>query len=216
MNSTFESGFCLASNITFMVLKIGLTGGLGSGKSTIAKVFEVLGIPVYYADTEAKRIMNEDPLLKAEIVRQFGPESYADNQLNRPYLSTIVFNNRDKLALLNSIVHPATIRDSKEWINRQSTPYAIKEAALIFESGSQDSLDYIIGVSAPTHLRIQRAMQRDQLTREQVQQRMSKQIEEVIKMHLCDFVVYNDEVKPVIPQVLEIHKKLIALAKKCS
>jgi dephospho-CoA kinase len=197
-----------------MGLKIGLTGGLGSGKSTVAKIFEVLGIPVYYADTEAKRIMNEDPLLKAEIIKHFGSESYTDNQLNRSYLSTLVFNNRDKLALLNSIVHPATIRDSKEWICNQTTPYAIKEAALIFESGSQDSLDYIIGVSAPASLRIQRAMQRDHLTKEQVQQRMSKQIEEVIKMHLCDFVIYNDEIKPVIPQVLELHKKLLTLSKK--
>jgi dephospho-CoA kinase len=196
-----------------MVLKIGLTGGLGSGKSTIAKIFEVLGIPVYYADTEAKRIMNDDPRLKAEIIKHFGSDSYAGNQLNRPYLAAIVFNNKEKLSLLNSLVHPATIRDSKEWISKQKTPYAIKEAALIFESGTQEYLDYVIGVSAPVSLRIQRAMQRDQLTRDQVMQRISKQIEEVIKMHLCDFVIYNDEVKPVIPQVLDLHKKLTALAK---
>ena len=197
-----------------MVLKIGLTGGLGSGKSTIAKIFEVLGVPVYYADTEAKRIMNEDKQLKASIISHFGEDAYLDNQLNRVYLSSIVFNNRDKLSLLNSLVHPATIRDSKEWINKQTTPYAIKEAALIFESGSQEYLDYVIGVSAPSHLRVQRAMQRDHLSRDQVQQRMSKQIEEVIKMHLCDFVIFNDEVKPVIPQVLELHKKLTGLSKK--
>ena len=197
-----------------MVLKIGLTGGLGSGKSTVAKIFEVLGIPVYYADVEAKRIMNSDAKLKADVIKHFGDESYVDNQLNRSYLSSVVFDNKEKLSLLNSLVHPATIRDSKEWINRQTTPYAIKEAALIFESGSQECLDYVIGVSAPLHLRIMRAMQRDQLTREQVQQRMSKQIEEVIKMHLCDFVIYNDEVKPVIPQVLDLHKKLLALAKR--
>lgn len=198
-----------------MILKIGLTGGLGSGKSTVAKIFEVLGIPVYYADTEAKRIMNTDPNLKADIIKHFGKEAYVDNQLNRSYLSSVVFENKDKLSLLNSLVHPATIRDSKEWINKQTTSYAIKEAALIFESGSQEYLDYVIGVSAPAHLRIQRAMHRDNLTRGQVQQRMSKQIEEVIKMHLCDFIIYNDEVKPVIPQVLEMHKKLTALSKKC-
>ena len=196
------------------MLKIGLTGGLGSGKSTIAKIFEVLGIPVYYADIEARRIMNSDAQLKSEIVKHFGEQAYVDDQLNRPYLASIVFDNKENLSLLNSLVHPATIRDSKEWINRQTTPYAIKEAALIFETGSQEYLDYVIGVSAPAHLRIQRAMQRDCLTRGQVQQRMSKQIEEVIKMHLCDFVIYNDEVKPVIPQVLELHKKLTALAKK--
>src|SRR5687767_3768245 len=98
-----------------MVLKIGLTGGIGSGKSTIANVFEVLGIPVYYADTEAKRIMNEDHQLRGEIVRHFGQEAYIDGHLNRAYLSSIVFNNKEKLSLLNSLVHPATIRDSKEW-----------------------------------------------------------------------------------------------------
>jgi dephospho-CoA kinase len=199
-----------------MVLKIGLTGGIGSGKSTIASIFEVLGIPVYYADTEAKRIMSEDHQLRAEIIRHFGQEAYIDGQLNRPYLSSIVFNNKEKLSLLNSVVHPATIRDSKEWINKQTTPYAIKEAALIFESGTQEFLDYVIGVSAPAPLRIHRAMQRDNLTREEVTQRMSKQIEEVIKMHLCDFVIYNDEVKPVIPQVLELHKKLVGLSKNKS
>jgi dephospho-CoA kinase len=197
-----------------MVLKIGLTGGLGSGKSTIAKIFEVLGVPVYYADTEAKRIMNEDVQLKASIIKHFGAEAYIENQLNRAYVSSIVFNNREKLSLLNSLVHPITIRDSKNWISKQTTPYAIKEAALIFESGTHEYLDYVIGVSAPMHLRIQRAMQRDQMTRDQVEQRMSKQIEEVIKMHLCDFVIHNDEVKPVIPQVLELHKKLTALSKK--
>jgi dephospho-CoA kinase len=197
-----------------MVLKVGLTGGIGSGKSTVAKIFEVLGIPVYYADTEAKRIMNQDPQLKADIIKHFGQDAYIENELNRPYLSSIVFNNKEKLSLLNSLVHPATIRDSKEWINQQTTTYAIKEAALIFESGTQEFLDYVIGVSAPEHLRIHRAMKRDQLTRDQVLKRMSKQIEEVIKMHLCDFIIYNDEVKPVIPQVLELHKKLVGLSKK--
>lgn len=197
-----------------MVLKIGLTGGLGSGKSTVAKIFEVLGIPVYYADAEAKRIMNSDPELKARIIQHFGDQAYTDNQLNRTYLASVVFDNKDQLSLLNSLVHPVTIRDSKEWISKQTTPYAIKEAALIFESGSQEYLDYVIGVSAPAHLRMQRAMQRDNLTRGQVQLRMSKQIEEVIKMHLCDFIIYNDEVKAVIPQVLELHKKLTALSRK--
>lgn len=196
-----------------MILKIGLTGGIGSGKSTIAKIFEVLGIPVYYADTEAKRIMNEDLQLKAQILQHFGEDAYKDDQLNRSYLSSVVFNNKEKLALLNSLVHPATIRNSKEWINKQTTAYAIKEAALIFESGTHEYLDYVIGVSAPAHLRIHRAMQRDNLSREEVLQRMSKQIEEVIKMHLCDFIIYNDEVKPVLPQVLELHKKLVNLAK---
>lgn len=191
-----------------MTLKIGITGGIGSGKSTVAKVFETLGVPVYYADEAAKRIMNEDALLKQQIIEHFGPATYKNNQLDRHYLASMVFNNKAKLELLNSLVHPATIRDGEQWMQQQTTPYAIKEAALIFESGTQDQLDYIIGVSAPAPLRILRAMKRDGSTREQVMARMNKQIQEVIKIRLCDFIVYNDEQQPVIPQVLELHGKL--------
>src|SRR5688572_30186051 len=129
------------------MLRIGLTGGIGSGKSTVAKVFEVLGIPVYYADEAAKRIMNEDEQLMQLIMQHFGAAAYKNNQLDRQYLASQVFDNKEKLELLNSLVHPATIRDGDEWMRKQTTPYAIKEAALIFESGTQDQLDYIIGVS---------------------------------------------------------------------
>ena len=190
------------------MLKIGLTGGIGSGKSTVAKIFEQLGIPVYYADSAAKRIMNADPILMAELVNSFGSEVYVDGELNRAHLSGIVFNDKKKLDLLNSIVHPATIRDSESWMSSQKAPYAIKEAALIFESGSQDQLDYVIGVSAPESLRIQRAMQRDGLTREAVKERIQNQLSESIKMRLCHFVIRNDEQELVIPQVLELDRKL--------
>ena len=192
------------------MLKIGLTGGIGSGKSTIAKVFEVLGIPVYYADEAAKRIMNEDPLLQKQIMEHFGAAAYKNNQLDRQYLAGMVFNSNEKLELLNSLVHPATLRDAAHWMQQQTAPYAIKEAALIFESGSQDQLDYVIGVSAPAPLRILRAMKRDGSTREQVLARMGKQIQEVIKMRLCDFIIYNDEQQAVMPQVLALHEKLCA------
>lgn len=195
-----------------MTLRIGLTGGIGSGKSTVAKVFEVLGIPVYYADEAARRIMNDDELLQQQIIQHFGPASYKNNQLDRRYIASQVFDNKEKLELLNSLVHPATIRDAEQWMQKQTTLYAIKEAALIFESGSQDQLDYIIGVSAPAPLRILRAMKRDGSTREQVLARMGKQIQEVIKMRLCDFVIYNDEQQAVIPQVIALHEKLINLS----
>ena len=190
------------------MLKIGLTGGIGSGKSTVAKIFEQLGIPVYYADSAAKRIMNADPILMAELINSFGSEVYFEGELNRAHLSGIVFNDKKKLDLLNSIVHPATIRDSESWMSNQKAPYAIKEAALIFESGSQDQLDYVIGVSAPESLRIQRAMQRDGLTREAVKERIQNQLSETIKMRLCQFVIRNDEQELVIPQVLELDSKL--------
>jgi dephospho-CoA kinase len=197
-----------------MTLRIGLTGGIGSGKSTVAKVFEVLGIPVYYADDAARRLMNEDELLRQQIIQHFGASAYKNNQLDRPYIAGQVFNNKEKLELMNSLVHPATIRDAEQWMHKQSTPYAIKEAALIFESGSQDQLDYIIGVSAPVSLRLLRTMKRDGSTRDQVLARMSKQIQEVIKMRLCDFVIYNDEVQAVIPQVISLHEKLMNLSTK--
>jgi dephospho-CoA kinase len=197
-----------------MCLRIGITGGIGSGKSTVAKVFEVLGIPVYYADEAAKRIMNEDESLKQLIIQHFGEAAYKNNLLDRQYLASQVFDNKEKLELLNSLVHPATIRDGEAWMHKQTAPYAIKEAALIFESGTQDQLDYIIGVSAPAPLRILRAMKRDGSSRDQVLARMSKQIQEVIKIRLCDFVIYNDEQQAVIPQVTGLHQKLIGLSAK--
>lgn len=195
-----------------MTLKVGLTGGIGSGKTTVARIFEVLGIPVYYADDAARRIMNEDESLKEQIIRQFGKQSYTDGKLNREYLASIVFHDKKKLAVLNALVHPATIRNSIQWMKQQKSPYAIREAALIFESGVQGQLDYVIGVSAPVELRIERAMKRDTLTRQQVLDRMDRQINETIKMRLCDFVIVNDGKKAVIPQVLKLHEKLLELS----
>lgn len=195
-----------------MTIKVGITGGIGSGKTTVARVFEVLGIPVYYADDAAKRIMNEDETVRREIIRNFGEESYAGGSLNRAYLSSIVFRDKKKLAILNALVHPATIRNSNAWMKKQNGFYAIREAALIFESGSQGQLDYVIGVSAPAEVRIERTIRRDGLTREQVLDRIDRQINETIKMKLCDFVIVNDGKKPVIPQVLKLHEKFLAMA----
>ncbi|MGG9963789.1 dephospho-CoA kinase [Ferruginibacter sp. SUN106] len=194
------------------MIKVGITGGIGSGKSTVAKIFEVLGIPVYYADDVGKRLMNEDEELKQKIRQAFGEAAYINGQLDRKYIAGIVFNNPDRLALLNSFVHPATIDDAEKWMQQQNTSYAIKEAAIIFESGAQEYLDYVIGVYTPTPLRIQRTMQRDGITRDEVMARMNKQIDETIKMRLCDFVIKNDEQELVIPQVMALHKKLLSLS----
>jgi len=193
------------------MLKIGLTGGLGSGKSTVAHIFEVLGIPVYYADAASKRLMNDNEKVKADVQNAFGKNVYTDGKLNRKYLSEIVFNDKEKLELLNSIVHPATLRDAEEWLNKQTTPYAIKEAALIFESGSQQFLDFVIGVKAPLPLRLQRAMKRDNISNEEAMARIEKQINEEKKMSLCDFVIVNDEQQMVIPQVMELHQKFLKM-----
>ena len=194
------------------MIRIGLTGGIGSGKTTVAKIFELLGIPVYYADDGAKRIMNEDEELKLAIQKQFGEETYQNGELNRAYLSAKVFTDPFQLEILNSIVHPATIRDAARWMAQQKTAYTIKEAALIFESGSAAQLDYVIGVYAPAPLRIKRAMARNHLSHDEVQQRMNKQLDENMKMKLCDFVIYNDEQQLLIPQVIELHKKLLSLS----
>ncbi len=191
------------------MLRIGLTGGIGSGKSTVAKIFETLGIPVYYADDASKRLLNESESLKAAIEKHFGKETYQNGQLNRKLLSSLVFNNAEKLDLLNSIVHPATIKDAENWMQQQKAPYAIKEAALIFESGSQEHLDKVIGVYAPASIRIHRVMQRDKVSREEVMNRMNKQINEEIKMRLCDYVITNDEQQLLIPQVTGIHNTLL-------
>ena len=197
-----------------MVLKIGLTGGIGSGKSIMAKIFSILGIPVFYADVAARNVMHEDAVLKQKIKQTFGDAAYENDVLNRKYIADIVFNDPFKLEQLNTIVHPATIAAAQQWMLQQTTPYAIKEAALFFESGSAEGLDYIVGVYAPQHLRIQRVMQRDNVTREDVLTRMSKQINEEMKMRLCDFVIINDEQTLVIPQVLKLHEKFLKLAKE--
>lgn len=191
------------------MLRVGLTGGIGSGKSTVAKVFEVLGIPVYYADDTSKRLMNENEELKNKIKINFGKDAYANGQLNRNYLSSIVFNNSEKLGLLNSIVHPATLKDGEEWMRKQTAPYIIKEAALIFESGAHQFLDKVIGVSAPVAVRMNRVMQRDTVSREAVIKRIDRQIDEAIKMRLCDYVIINDEQELLLPQVLKLHEILL-------
>jgi len=196
------------------MIRVGLTGGIGSGKTTVAKTFELLGVPVYYADDAARRIMKEDKELRAAIQKQFGDASYKNDELDRAYLASKVFNNPRQLEVLNALVHPATLRDAASWMTKQQAPYGIKEAALIFESGSAAQLDYVIGVYAPENLRVKRAMERNNMTHDEVVKRMGAQIDETIKMKLCDFVIRNDEQEPVIPQVLGLHEKLQKLAAK--
>ena len=191
------------------MLRIGLTGGIGSGKSTIAKIFESLNVPVYYADDAARRLMQEDAGLVENIQHHFGKEAYAGGKLNRPFISGIVFNDSEKLNLLNGLVHPATIKDAALWIQRQQAPYIIKEAALLFESDAKDGLDYIIGVYAPKSLRIHRVMKRDGINKDAIEKRMSRQIDENIKMKLCDFIITNNEQQLVVPQVLELHSQFM-------
>jgi dephospho-CoA kinase len=193
-----------------MATMIGLTGGIGSGKSVVAKVFATLGIPVFNADDEAKRIMQTSPEIKTKLIEQFGTEIYNEQGLDKEKLASIVFNDPFQLQLLNAIVHPVTIQAAKDWAAKQTTPYVIKEAALIFESGTADGLFKVIGVTAPLSLRTHRVMQRDGITKEQVDARMRNQISDTIKMRLCDYVIENNNQQMVIPQVLEIDKAIRA------
>jgi len=191
------------------MLKIGLTGGIGSGKSTVARIFEVLSIPVYYADEAARRLMNEHQELKNQIRELFGEAAYIDGQLNRAYIGGTVFSDAGKLARLNAIVHPKTREDAAAWMRKQHASYAIKEAALIFEAGLETGLDQVIGVTAPVELRIARVMKRDGVPREKVLERMNRQMDEKEKMKSCDFIIENDERTPLLPQVLKIHDTLM-------
>lgn len=192
------------------MLRIGLTGGIGSGKTTVAHIFEVLGVPVFYADDAAKKLMNEDENLRKTIIQHFGEESYADNKINRSYLSAHIFSDPGNTKLINSLIHPATIADAEKWMRSQNSPYALKEAALIFEAGAEKMLDLIIGVSAPFEMRMKRAMQRDGIPEEAVLARMEKQMDEAEKISRCDFIIINNEQELLIPQVVQLHQKILA------
>lgn len=190
------------------MLKVGITGGIGSGKSTVCALFEVLGIPVFYADEAARSLMNEDAALRAAIAALFGEGIYANGSLDRAALSKAVFNNPEKLAALNALVHPASVAAGERWLSLQTGPYAIKEAAIFFESGTYTRMDIMVGVYAPKEMRIERAMERSALTREEVLARMARQMDEDEKMARCDYVIVNDGTKPVIPQVLKLDAQL--------
>jgi dephospho-CoA kinase len=203
-----------------MAVIIGLTGGIGSGKSTIAKVFENLGVPIFDADASAKHIMNTSSAIKEKLIETFGPEVYTmqnnhqgeveSSSLNRSFLSKIVFADPTKLELLNAIVHPITIKAAMDWAAAQTAPYVIKEAALFFESGSSLGTYKIIGVNAPKAVRIHRVMKRDNCTKEEVEKRMANQIEESLKMKLCDWVIINDAQQLVLPQVVALHQQILS------
>ena len=191
------------------MLKVGITGNIGSGKSLVCDMFKVYGIPVYDADSEARKLMENDETIIRLVKKEFGEESYTDNKLNRSFISKQVFADFHKLHLLNAITHPVIIQHSQEWMNNQNAPYVIKEAALIFESGSAKGLDVVIGIDAPYSLRVQRVVQRDGLSREEILKRNEQQIDQDMKMKLCDFIIINDNKESLIKQVDELHKKLL-------
>lgn len=194
------------------MLKIGITGGIGTGKTTACKLFEQYNIPVYYADDRAKWLMNNDETLRAGLIEHFGKEVFDKNQqLNRAYLGNIIFQDERQLEVINRLVHPAVKLDSEAWQLEQAkknVPYTLKEAALLFESGSYQYLDKIIVVTAPQQLRIERVMKRDNCTQEQVLARMSKQLPQEQKEVRADFLLHNIELPQLKEQVALLHQTL--------
>ena len=195
-------------------MQIGITGGIGSGKTLVCHIFTVLGVPVYDADSRAKTLMTTDGILVSQIKKEFGVLSFrSDGSLDRQYLAKHVFNNPEKLKILNSLVHPRVGEDYMRWMTEQHSGYVLKEAALLFEAKSNQALDKIIVVSAPEDLRIKRVLLRDKhRTEQQVRDIIRNQLEEDKKLKLADYIIQNDEQTPLIPQVVELHKKFLSMA----
>jgi dephospho-CoA kinase len=192
------------------MMRIGITGGIGSGKTAVCNIFRGLGIPVYDADTHAKILMSENQAIKCALIDYFGNEVYKNGTLNKPVLAQIIFSNKAALEFVDNIVHPAVENDFVQWSEIQkNVPYVIQEAALLFERNLYKALDYIITVTCPEELRIQRVMERDKTTREDVLQRMQHQLPDYDKVRKSDFVVINDNRESLIEQVHKIHLQII-------
>ena len=202
------------------MLKIGITGGIGSGKTIVCRVFEQLGVPVYPADEVARELTVSDEGIKLKIKEHFGSSIYSEyGNLNRKKLAEIVFNNEQALKKLNSIIHPAMRSHFSEWLRnlinntkKPQPPYILKEAAILFESGAYKGVDAVISVTANKELKIKRTMERDGITRKEVEQRMKNQMSDEEKVKMSDYVINNDDSSLVIPQILKIHNKLTSLA----
>ena len=189
---------------------VGLTGGIGSGKSTVARMFEKLGVPIYYSDDEAKNLMNTSDHIRKGLIDVFGPKSFENGELNRSYIASLVFNDEAKLKKLNSIVHPEVKRNFKKWISKQSASYVIQENPLIFENNSQQDFDLVITVTAPKKIRIQRVMERDGLSENEVLARVKNQLEDELKINGSEFVITNESLSSTKIQVDRINEAIMA------
>lgn len=190
---------------------IGLTGGIGSGKTTVAKMFSSLGVPVYFTDIEAKKIMNNSIIVKNKLIDVFGDAAYNNGELNRKYLADIVFKNKEQLSIINNIVHPEVEFHFKDWVKKQEAPFLIQESALIFENKRQDDFDKIITVTAPFENRIQRVMDRDNVIREQILDRINNQMDDAYKVNNSNYVIDNIDLRNTKSQVKAIFEELLLL-----
>lgn len=188
---------------------VGITGGIGSGKTTVAKMFASLGVPIYNADIEAKILTNTSPIIRESLIKLLGKEVYKNGELNRKFMADKIFNDKVLLERANAIIHPQVAEHFKKWASNQDFPYVLKEAAILFESGSYKQCDQVILVTAPKETKVQRVMQRDNVTREEVEARMKNQWEDSEKIKLADFTLQNIQISETQKQVEAIHHQLI-------
>jgi dephospho-CoA kinase len=192
------------------MVRLGITGGIGSGKSTVCDIFAHMGIPVYHADERAKWLVSNEPALQQQIISSFGERSFEGGVYNRAYIASLVFNDKEKLGKLNSIIHPAVLKDWKDFYEQyQSLPYVVKEAAIMLEAGGRDSVDKIALVYSPLELRIKRLMERDGLDHSAIEARINSQMPEEEKKKLADYIIYNDDEHSLIEQVYKIHQLML-------
>lgn len=195
---------------------VGLTGGIGSGKSTVAHIFQFLGVPSYEADAHSKSIIDTDKDLQAQLVHLLGAEIIAEGKIIRPKMAELIFGDKDLLEKTNALIHPAVARHFENWYAQQNFPYVIKEAAILFESGSYKNCDKVIVVAAPREMRIDRVINRSNMSREEVEARMNNQWPQEQKLEKADYIVNNDLTESVIKQVISIHENIILAANKGS
>lgn len=191
------------------MIVVGLTGGIGSGKTTVAKEFDALGIPVYIADIEAKKLMNRSKVIKRKLIALLGEKAYNDGKLNRPYIANIIFNDKGFLEKINAIVHPKVGSHFKKWVVKQKAPYIIKEVAILFENGANTQCDFVITVTAPKSLRIERLLKRDNTSKEKIEAIMKNQWSDRKKIEHSDFVITNKNIQETRLQVHKIHQQIL-------
>jgi dephospho-CoA kinase len=188
---------------------VGLTGGIGSGKTTVAKAFEALGIPIYIADDEAKKLMNRSKVIRRKLIQLFGEKTYLNNTLNRSFLAEVIFNDKEKLQQMNNIVHPRVRRHFEKWVLKQNAPYVIKEVAILFENNSYKQCDFVITVTADKDLRIKRLLKRDDTTKKKIKAIMDNQWSDAEKMKRSHYVIVNDALDSTKKQVHKIHHEIL-------
>jgi len=191
------------------MIKLGITGGIGSGKSIVSEIFSLCGVPVYVADTESKRLVSLSPVIRERLIELFGNILFAKGVLDKPLLASYIFNDRKKLQMVNDIIHPEVEKDYSEWLcEKYKYNIVAQEAAILFESGFNRLMDKVVMVYTPLEMRIERTMERDNISRERVMERINNQMPDEEKAELSDFVIVNDGTESLIAQVLDIIKRL--------